>query len=156
MGTGTAFKDNGLPSFARPHGISRLSFLVYLLDLRIRVTIAFWTLWLFAHSSAVCAFISSFCSSGYDFAIPSSRLCLTATNLGSRYGVARQLAPLWTFTTDWRHARHTQKERQPQAAAFQGMGKEWKSYCLKSFWLRKYNIKEIWDCHVIKVNVSWI
>ena len=30
-------------------------------------------------------------------------------NLGSRYGVRRQLRPLWTFTTDWQHARHTQK-----------------------------------------------
>jgi len=29
------------------------------------------------------------------------------TNLGSRYGVRWQLRPLWTFTTDWRHARHT-------------------------------------------------
>ena len=24
-------------------------------------------------------------------------------------GVRRQLRPLWTFTTDWRHARHTTK-----------------------------------------------
>ena len=31
------------------------------------------------------------------------------TNLGSCYGVRRQLRPLWTFTTDWRHARHTKK-----------------------------------------------
>ena len=30
-------------------------------------------------------------------------------NLGSRYGVRRQLRPLWTFTTDRQHARHTQK-----------------------------------------------
>jgi len=31
------------------------------------------------------------------------------TNLESRSGVRRQLRPLWTFTTDWQHARHTQK-----------------------------------------------
>ena len=30
-------------------------------------------------------------------------------NLGSRFGVRRQLRPLWTFTTDRRHARHTKK-----------------------------------------------
>ena len=30
-------------------------------------------------------------------------------NLGSRFGVRRQLRPTWTFTTDWRHARHTRK-----------------------------------------------
>ena len=41
-------------------------------------------------------------------------------------------------------------------AAFQGMGKEWKSYCLKSLWLRYYPTKRIWDHRVIKVNVSWI
>ena len=29
--------------------------------------------------------------------------------LASRFGVRRQLRPLWTFTTDWRHARHTKK-----------------------------------------------
>ena len=33
------------------------------------------------------------------------------TNLGSRYGVRWQLRPLWTSTTDWRHARHTKKAR---------------------------------------------
>ena len=31
-------------------------------------------------------------------------------NLGSRFLVRRQLRPLWTFTTDWRHARHTWKK----------------------------------------------
>ena len=31
------------------------------------------------------------------------------TNLASRSGVRWQLRPLWTFTTDWRHARHTRK-----------------------------------------------
>ena len=31
------------------------------------------------------------------------------TNLGSRYEVRWQLRPTWTFTTDWRHARHTNK-----------------------------------------------
>jgi len=27
----------------------------------------------------------------------------------SCFGVRRQLRPLWTFTTDWRHAHHTNK-----------------------------------------------
>ena len=31
------------------------------------------------------------------------------TNLGSRYRVRWQLRPLWTLTTDERHARHTKK-----------------------------------------------
>ena len=61
----------------RPHGISRQSFLVYLPDLHIRVTTNLWTSRLAARSSAVCALVSGSCSSGYDFAIPSSRPNLT-------------------------------------------------------------------------------
>ena len=41
----------------------------------------------------------------YPFFSPTPR----DVNLGSRYGVRRQLRPLWTCTTDWRHARHTKK-----------------------------------------------
>ena len=66
----------------RPHGISLCSFLVYLSGLRIRVTVAFWTLLPVASSSACCAFVPASCSSGYDFAIPSSRLFLTEQTLG--------------------------------------------------------------------------
>ena len=41
-------------------------------------------------------------------------------NLGSRFGVRRQLRPLWTFTTDRRHARRTKKPfaAYPQRRAF--------------------------------------
>ncbi len=66
----------------RPHGISHCSFLVYLSGLRIRVTVAFWTLLPVASLSACCAFVPASCSSGYDFAIPSSRLFLTKQTLG--------------------------------------------------------------------------
>ena len=41
MGTVTAFKDIGIPPSTRPHGISRQSFLVYPLDLHMRITVAF-------------------------------------------------------------------------------------------------------------------
>ena len=65
-----------------PHGINQYSFLVYLLGLRNRVTVTFWTSLLAVNLSAYYAFVPSFCSSGYDFAIPSSRLCLTTQTLG--------------------------------------------------------------------------
>ena len=39
----------------------------------------------------------------YPFLSPAPR----SANLGSRFGVRRQLRPLWTFTTDRRHARRT-------------------------------------------------
>ena len=61
----------------RSHGINQYSFFVYLLGLRNRVTVTFGTSLLIANLSAYYAFLPSFCPSGYDFAIPSSRLHLT-------------------------------------------------------------------------------
>ena len=66
----------------RPHGINQYSFLVYLPDLHIKVTVTFWASMSLATLPAQCAFVSGFCSSGYDFAIPSSRLNLTIQTLG--------------------------------------------------------------------------
>ena len=66
----------------RPRGINQYSFLVYLLGLHNRVTVTFWTSLLFVNLSAYYAFVPSFCSSGYDFAIPSSRLHLAMQTLG--------------------------------------------------------------------------
>ena len=77
----------------RPHGISRQSFLVYLPDLRIWVTTLFWTSLPWASLSAIYALISGFCSSGYDFAIPSSRLHLTVQTLGVALGFVESYAP---------------------------------------------------------------
>ena len=65
----------------RPHGINQYSFLVYLLGLRNRVTFTFWTSLPFANLSAYYAFVPSFCSSGYDFAIASSLPHLSMWNL---------------------------------------------------------------------------
>ncbi|MBQ7639065.1 MAG: hypothetical protein IJS90_09210, partial [Clostridia bacterium] len=47
-----------------------------------RVTVAFGTSLHFASLSACCALIPAFCSSGYDFAIPSSRLYLAIQTWG--------------------------------------------------------------------------
>ena len=77
----------------RPHGISRQSFLVYLPDLRLWVTIAFWTLLRLASLSAINALVSGFCSSGYDFAIPSSRLSVATQTLGVAMGFVGNYAP---------------------------------------------------------------
>ena len=66
----------------RPHGISQCSFLVYLSGLHSWVTVAFWTSLPLVSLSAICAFVPASCSSGYDFAIPSSRLFLAVQTLG--------------------------------------------------------------------------
>ena len=65
----------------RPHGISPEPFPVYSPDLRIEVTVAFWTLMRFAILSVQYALISDFCSSSHGFAIASSRLYLTIQTL---------------------------------------------------------------------------
>ena len=66
----------------RPRGINQYSFLVYLPDLHIKLTVTFWASMSLATIPAQCAFVSGFFSSGYDFAIPSSRLNLTIQTLG--------------------------------------------------------------------------
>ena len=81
---------------ASPHGISPEPFLVYPLDLRRWVTIAFWTLRSSARSSASVALLSSFCSSGHDFAMASSPLCLAAQSLPVAIGFVGNYAP-WDF-----------------------------------------------------------
>ena len=78
----------------RSHGISQYSFLVYLLGLRNRVTVTFWTSLLLANLSAYYAFVPSFCPSGYDFAIPSSRLHLTVQTLGVAFGLVGNYLPV--------------------------------------------------------------
>ena len=65
----------------RPHGISPEPFPVYSPDLRIEVTVAFWTLMPIAISSTQYALISGFCPSSHGFAIASSRLYLTIQTL---------------------------------------------------------------------------
>ena len=46
----------------RPHGINQYSFLVYPLNLRIWVTVTFWTSLLSVNLSAKYALVLSFCS----------------------------------------------------------------------------------------------
>ena len=65
----------------RPHGISPEPFSVYSPDLRIEITVAFWTLMPVAISSPHYALISGFCPSSHGFAIASSRLYLTIQTL---------------------------------------------------------------------------
>lgn len=57
------------------------SFLVYLPDLRTKVTITFWILLLIANLSVWYASLSDFCSSSHDFAIASSLHHLAMANL---------------------------------------------------------------------------
>ena len=77
----------------RPHGISHQSFLVYLPNLHVRITFAFWTSLHIDSSSTAHAFVSGFCSSGYDFAIASSRLHLAMQTLQVALGVVDKYAP---------------------------------------------------------------
>jgi len=53
---------------ARPHGVSRLIFLFYSLDLPDKVTYIFWTLTSNVVLSSYQALVSSFCTLSQDFA----------------------------------------------------------------------------------------
>ena len=95
---------NGLP---RPHGISHTSFIVYLPNLRIKVTVAFWNFTVLGQLVRLIRL-----SIRFLFVRPRIRYCFFSPKgrplkLASRYGVRWQLRPAWTFTTDVWHARHT-------------------------------------------------
>ena len=81
---------------ARPHGISRQSFLVYLPDLRTWVTVAFWTSLPFASLSAMLALYQVSVRQvlfRYPFFSPVPH----GTNLGSRYKGSSATTPLVDF-----------------------------------------------------------
>ena len=97
---------------SRPHGINHTSFIVYLPNLRIKVTVAFGNFTVFRQLVRLIRLHIRFL-----FVRPRVRYCFFSPKrhrlkLASRYRVRRQLRPEWTFTTDIWHARHT-KKRQP-------------------------------------------
>lgn len=97
---------NGL---SRPHGINHTSFIVYLPNLRIKVTVAFGNFTVFCQLVRLIRLHIRFL-----FVRPRVRYCFFSPKrhhlkLASRYRVRRQLRPEWTFTTDVWHARHTKK-----------------------------------------------
>ena len=98
------FYPCGLPM---PRGISHTSFLVYLPNLRIKVTVAFGNFTVFGQLVRLIRLNIRFL-----FVRPRFHYCFFSperhhSKLASRFGVRRQLRPTWTFTTDVWHARHT-------------------------------------------------
>ena len=100
-------KKGGLP---RLHGINHTSFIVYLPNLRIKVTVAF------RNFTVYCQIVRLIrLSIRFLFVRPRVRYCFFSPKchhlkLASRYRVRRQLRPEWTFTIDVWHARHTKRE----------------------------------------------
>ena len=99
-----------LKRLSRPHGINHTSFIVYLPNLRIKVTVAF------GNFTVVCQLVRLIrLHIRFLFVRPRVRYCFFSPKrhrlkLASRYRVRRQLRPEWTFTTDVWHARHTQQK----------------------------------------------
>ena len=98
-----------LKRLSRPHGINHTSFIVYLPNLRIKVTVAFRNFTVFCQLVRLIRLHIRFL-----FVRPRVRYCFFSPKrhrlkLASRYRVRRQLRPEWTFTTDVWHARHTEK-----------------------------------------------
>jgi hypothetical protein len=98
-----------LKRLSRPHGINHTSFIVYLPNLRIKVTVAF------GNFTVLCQLVRLIrLHIRFLFVRPRVRYCFFSPKrhrlkLASRYRVRRQLRPEWTFTTDVWHARHTKQ-----------------------------------------------
>ena len=93
VGTVTAFKDIGIPPSTRPHGISRQSFLVYPLDLHMRITVAFLDFVTFGPLILRMRLGIKFLFVGLRFRYPFFSPAPHDINLGSRFKVRRQLRP---------------------------------------------------------------
>ena len=95
--------------FTRPHRVSRLTFLIYSLDLLHKVTYIFWTLACLVALSSYTALVSSFCTSSHDFDTHFLHFHLTMDSLCFSMWLA-----ISTPTTDFhrlakRHACRTKK-----------------------------------------------
>ena len=95
----------------RPHRVSRLTFLIYSLDLLYKVTYIFWALTCSVALPSCIALISSFCTSSHDFDTHFLHFHLTMDSLCFSNWLA-----IHTSTTDFhrltiRHARCTTKKR---------------------------------------------
>ena len=93
MGTVTAFKDIGIPPSTRPHGISRQSFLVYPLDLHMRITVAFLDFVTFGPLILRMRLGIKFLFVRLRFRYPFFSPTPHDINLGNRFKVRRQLRP---------------------------------------------------------------
>lgn len=95
--------------FTRPHRVSRLTFLIYSLDLLHKVTYIFWTLACLVALSSYTALVSGFCTSSHDFDTHFLHFHLTMDSLCFSMWLA-----ISTPTTDFhrlakRHACRTKK-----------------------------------------------
>ena len=95
----------------RPHRVSRLTFLIYSLDLLHKVTYIFWTLACLVALSSYTALVSSSCTSSHDFDTHFLHFHLTMDSLCFSMWLA-----ISTPTTDFhrlakRHACRTKNKR---------------------------------------------
>lgn len=95
--------------YTRPHRVSRLTFLIYSLDLLHNVTYIFWALTCKVALPSYTALVSSFCSSSHDFDTHFLHFHLTMDSLCFSMWLA-----IYTSTTDFhrlvkRHACRTFK-----------------------------------------------
>ena len=96
--------------FTRPHRVSRLTFLIYSLDLLHKVTYIFWALTCCVALPSYTALVSSFCTSSHDFDTHFLHFHLTMDSLCFSMWLA-----ISTSTTDFhrlakRHACRTHKK----------------------------------------------
>ena len=102
----------------RPHRVSRLTFLIYSLDLLYKVTYIFWALTCSVALPSCIALISSFCTSSHDFDTHFLHFHLTMDSLCFSNWLA-----IYTSNTDFhrlakQHACRTLNEKRTSQSFF--------------------------------------
>ena len=98
-------------TFTRPHRVSRLTFLIYSLDLLHKVTYIFWALTCIVALPSYTALISSFCTSSHDFDTHFLHFHLTVDSLCFSIWLAISTSITDLHRLAKRHACRTMKRR---------------------------------------------
>ena len=137
----SSFPDYSM--FTRPHRVSRLTFLIYSLDLLYKFTYIFWALTCIVALPSCIALISSFCTSSHDFYTHFLHFHLTMDSLCFSNWLA-----IYTSNTDFhrlakRHACRTIKKQASHACFF---------FLITFFVIRSFNL--LWRFRVTFANSS--
>ena len=97
----------------RPHRVSRLTFLIYSLDLLHKVTYIFWALTCIVALPSYTALISSFCTSSHDFDTHFLHFHLTVDSLCFSIWLAISTSITDLHRLAKRHACRTIKRNEP-------------------------------------------
>ena len=126
----------------RPHRVSRLTFLIYSLDLLHKVTYIFWALTCIVALPSYTALISSFCTSSHDFDTHFLHFHLTVDSLCFSIWLAISTSITDLHRLAKRHACRTIKKNNHSAWTIEWLFKliYWQPLCGSHFLYLLYSI----------------